>query len=163
MHVSNSGPPQGRLWLRVAERGRTIAERRVHNRVLRAGAGLIAGLVAGSAGFGKIDAVGIGFATEPGGADLAALTAPDPALAIAPESLRSALAEEAFTIAGDGENAVRLEIAALFRPAQELAGVTEAGLLAGARLYNQVLFEPVTLRPGQDVTFFWQIDFPFGH
>ena len=109
------------------------------------------------------DRVAIGFASEPGGVDLAALTPPDPALAIPPEALRSALAATAFTLAEDGENAVRLEIAALFRPAQELAGVTEAGLLAGARLYNQVLFEPVTLRPGQDVTFFWQIDFPFGH
>ena len=57
----------------------------------------------------------------------------------------------------------RTQAADRFQPTVELTGVTEAGLLAGDKLYNQVVFEPVTLRPGQDVTFFWEIDFPFGH
>ena len=51
----------------------------------------------------------------------------------------------------------------VFKPTVELVDVTEAGLRAGEKLYNQVVFEPVTLRPGQDITLFWEIDFPFGH
>ena len=50
-----------------------------------------------------------------------------------------------------------------FKPTVDLTDVSEAGLLAGDVLYNQVVFEPVTLRPGQNVTFFWEINFPFGH
>jgi hypothetical protein len=26
-----------------------------------------------------------------------------------------------------------------------------------------VVFEPVTLRVGQDITFFWEVDLPYGH
>jgi hypothetical protein len=30
-------------------------------------------------------------------------------------------------------------------------------------LYNQVVFDPVDLHLGQDVTFYWEVDFPFDH
>ncbi len=58
---------------------------------------------------------------------------------------------------------IKVIVNALFKPTVELKDVSEAGLLAGDVLYNQVVFEPVTLRPGQNVTFFWEINFPFGH
>ena len=47
-------------------------------------------------------------------------------------------------------------------PVVNLPDVTEAGLLAGEELYNQVVFEPVTMQASQNITFFWEIDFPFG-
>ena len=63
----------------------------------------------------------------------------------------------------DRPDVVQVVVSSVFHPTVVLQDVTEAGLMAGDRLYNQVVFEPVTLRPGQDVTFFWEIDFPFGH
>ena len=169
MHASNNGPAApgglalGRMTLTVRARGALVCERRAGNMVLRSGAGVIAALASGLAGAGPIDTIGIGFAREPGGAEMAALTPPDAALAIPAAALRTALSTNSFRIISDRPGAVRLEIAAVFKPSQEIAGVTEAALLAGEVLYNQVIFEPVTLAVGQDVTFFWQIDFPFGH
>jgi hypothetical protein len=58
---------------------------------------------------------------------------------------------------------VRVAITATFTPTVALDGVTEAGLGAGDVLYNHVLFDPVRLEAGQAVSFFWEIDFPFGH
>ena len=110
-----------------------------------------------------IDGIGVGFATDPGTAELTALTPPPAAAGIPAEALRSALPPTSFELVTDQANAIQVNITALFSPTQELANVSEAGLLAGSLLYNQVIFEPVTLRVGQDVTFFWQIDFPFGH
>ena len=82
---------------------------------------------------------------------------------MAKEALQSKVDPNDFIIASDQPGTIRVSVNALFKPTVELKDVSEAGLLAGEVLYNQVVFEPVTLRPGQDVTFFWEINFPFGH
>jgi hypothetical protein len=155
--------PQGHLLLVVRERGVTVARRQGTNMVLRAGATLIAQLFAGAGGAKAIDTVGIGFATEPGGAEATALTAPPASANIPPSALRTALTADAFQVVTDQPGVVQVKIAPVFAPTQELTDVTEAGLLSGTTLYNQVIFEPVALHVGQNLTFFWQIDFPFGH
>jgi hypothetical protein len=80
-----------------------------------------------------------------------------------PAALVTPLAANTFQVVTDQAGVVQVKIAAAFAPTQDLADVTEAGLLSGSTLYNQVIFEPVALHVGQSVTFFWQIDFPFGH
>ena len=45
----------------------------------------------------------------------------------------------------------------------DLDAVSEAGLLSDDTLYNQVVFEPITLKAGQEISLFWEIDFPYGH
>jgi hypothetical protein len=77
-------------------------------------------------------------------------------------ALETALPASAFTIATDRPGVVTVGISAVFRPAVDLADVTEAALASAEPLYNQVVFEPVALRVDQNVTFFWQIEFPFG-
>jgi hypothetical protein len=143
--------------------GRTVAERGARNIVLRSGASLVAKLFAGAPGVTAIDTIGIGYAANPASAELIALVPPPADLDIPAEALRTALPPESFAVATDRAGAVQVRITATFRPTRELPKVTEAGLLAGNTLYNQVVFEPVTLTKGQDVTFFWEIDFPFGH
>jgi hypothetical protein len=155
--------PRGYLRLAVHRDGAIVARRQGSNLVLRAGALLIAQLFSGAAGAKPIDTVGVGFATDPGGAELTALTPPPGTSNIPATALRTALAPTSVTLVTDQADVIQVKIAAVFKPTQDLAGVTEAGLLSGTVLYNQVIFEPVTLHGGQDVTFFWQIDFPFGH
>jgi hypothetical protein len=128
--------PQGRLLLLVRERGATVARREGSNMVLRAGATLIAQLFAGAGGAKAVDAVGLGFATELGGAEATALTAPPASANIPPAALRTALAADAFQFVTDQAGVVQVKIAAAFAPTQELTGVTEAGLLSGTTLYN---------------------------
>jgi len=142
--------------------GDLVAERQARNLVLRSGASVIASLFAGGPDAAPINAVGVGFAQEAATPETTSLTPPEDGN-IPPEALRTALTPDSFQIVTDLPNAVRVSIQAVFKPTVELAGVTEAGLLAADKLYNQVVFEPVTLRPGQDVTFFWEVDFPFGH
>jgi hypothetical protein len=149
--------------LLVRERGLTVAHRRGRNMVLRAGATLIANLLTGAGGAKAVDTMGIGFATEPGGAEATALTPPPASANIPAVALRTALTTSAFQVVTDQAGVVQVKIGAVFSPTQELTDVTEAGLLSGDTLYNQVIFEPVALHVGQNVTFFWQIDFPFGH
>jgi hypothetical protein len=143
--------------------GRPVAQRKAGNIVLRSGAALVAKLFAGAAGATPIDTIGIGYASNPASAELIALVPPPADLDIPAEALRTPLPPESFAVATDRAGAVRVRITATFQPTRELPKVTEAGLLAGDTLYNQVVFEPVTLTEGQDVTFFWEIDFPFGH
>lgn len=162
--ASNNGRPVGRMILRVeAADGALVAERRAGNMVLRGGAAIIANLFTGAVGAKPIDTIAIGFAQLPGDAELIQLTPPDPAKGIPPAAVRTPLPPESFTVVVDQAGAVQVRVAARFKPTRELADVSEAGLLAGDALYNQVIFEPVTLSTGQDVTLFWQIDFPFGH
>ena len=153
----------GRLLLAVCQAGETVVRRRAQNIVLERGAHLLASLFAGADGTGPIDRMGVGFAQEAADVTTTGLKAPDdPDIPAA--ALSSAVEADDFTIATDPDaRLVRVTVAALFKPSTELKGVTEAGLFAGERLYNQVVFEPVTLHPGQDVTLFWEIDFPFGH
>jgi hypothetical protein len=155
--------PRGRLHLRVCDTsGALIAERRTRNIVLRQGAAIIASLFAGQAGALPINTVKVGFGQEGATAETTALVPPDDTT-IPVSALTSAIAPTDFTLVTDKPNSVQVLVSSLFRPSQELTNVTEAGLMAGDKLYNQVVFEPVTLRPGQDVTLFWEIDFPFGH
>jgi len=162
MH-SIRGCPTGRLQLSVSSTsGVLIAERRARNIVLRQGAAMIASLFSGAAGATPINTIQVGFAQEAATAELTALTPPPADPVIAPAALRSRLAATDFKVVGDRPDSIQVLVASVFKPTVELANVTEAGLLAGDKLYNQVVFEPVTLRPGQDVTFFWEIDFPFG-
>lgn len=152
--------PRGRVRLVVRDAaGAAVAERSAANIVLRQGAAIVAGLFAGAAGSQPVDEVQVGFGREVLDAGATSLTAGD----VGRELLRSPIPADAFKIVGDRPDMVHVTIASVFRPTAQLDDVTEAGLLAGDRLYNQVVFEPVTLRPGQDVTFFWEIEFPFGH
>jgi hypothetical protein len=152
----------GRLRMTVQGPGGTrLAERRAGNIVLREGAAIVAGLFAGDPAATRIDTVQVGFGTDVADADATALTAPPDGVDAA--AVKSPIALEDFTITTDGESFVHVGVSATFTPSVELTNVTEAGLLAGTRLYNQVVFEPVNLRVGQDVTFFWEIEFPFGH
>jgi hypothetical protein len=146
----------------VRDRGTLIIERRARNIVLRQGAAIIAGLFSGASGSSPINQVQVGFAMEGATVETTTLT-PPPDASIPKEALVSLVTPANFQIVGDRPDAVQVLIASVFKPTVELKDVTEAGLLAGDKLYNQVVFEPVTLRPGQDVTFFWEIDFPFGH
>lgn len=154
---------RGRVRLEVRQAGEPVAARTAGNVVLAGGAQIVASLFAGADGAGPIDRVAVGFAQE--GADVGATGLTPPADgAIAAAALSSPLDKAQFTISTDDDaRQVRVSIAARFTPTVDLEQVTEAGLLAGERLYNQVVFDAVTLRVGQDVTFFWDIDFPFGH
>jgi hypothetical protein len=140
--------------------GELIAERRVTNIVLRQGASLVAKLFAGAADSSPITHVQVGFARESATPETIALK--EPPVTVAPAALRTAVPRESFKIIADQPGAIKVAVNATFRPTVELKDVSEAGLMAGSVLYNQVVFEPVTFRPGQDVTFFWEVDFPFG-
>jgi hypothetical protein len=132
-------------------------ERRATNQVLAGGAGLVAGLFSGQATT-PIDRVNVGFGTGPLGTDGTAL---QPGTAD-PATLTGPVAAGDFTVT-TADDVVRVAITATFTPTVALDGVTEAGLGAGEILYNHVLFDPVRLEAGQAVSFFWEIDFPFGH
>lgn len=151
--------PQGRLLLTIRDaNGAIVATRAARNRVLRGGAEVIASLFAGARNT-PIDRVRLGFGQATVDPTANALTPPPEA--IPPERLQATLKPEDFTVRA-GEDKVTVDVAAPFEPQQDIAGVSEAGLVSGDVLYNQVIFEPVTLRQGQVVTFFWQIEFPFG-
>jgi hypothetical protein len=151
----------GRLTLSVlSPEGCIIARRCASNLVLRKGAGIIANLFAGVPGSVPINQIQVGFGTDTGSPELTALTPPAGGIPIA--SVRSPLTPAAFQIATDKPGSIQVSVTAVFKPAIDLPDVTEAGLLAGEVLYNQVVFEPITMRAGQSITFFWEIDFPFG-
>jgi hypothetical protein len=149
-----------RLEVRVAG-GRLLTCRAAANAVLRGGAELVARRLSGLDAE-PFTAVAVGFGTESANAGATALTPPTDAT-IPASALSSPVTAAAVKVATDRPDAVLLSLTTVFHPTVTLTDVTEAGLLAGDRLYNQVVFEPVTLQPGQDVTFFWEIDFPFGH
>lgn len=155
--------PQGRLHLRIASAGGVVAERRARNLVLTGGAEVVARLFAGRPEAASVNKLRVGFGDRPAGVDAVGLTPPPPDAEIPPEALEATVAADDFTLVTDGDaRLVRVSIATTFAPSEDLDGVTEAGLLAGETLYNQVVFDPVDLRVGQDITFFWEVDFPFG-
>jgi len=159
---------KGRMYLKVlSPAGKVLHERSAENIVLRQGAAIVARLLSGAAGAVPINAVQVGFGLEAATAEALVLTPPPPpvppAAPIPPEALRAVVAADSFSVVTDKPDAVQLLVSSVFHPTVELLNVSEAGLLAGDQLYNQVVFEPVTLRVGQDVTLFWEIDFPFGH
>jgi hypothetical protein len=158
------GPrPRGRLQLAVrAQDGQLLAERAATNIVLRQGAAIIARLFSGADSALPIDEVRVGFAKVAATPELTALT-PPATPDIPPAALSSPVIASDFTVNVNRPGSVQVLVSSVFKPTVELKDVTEAGLLAGDALYNQVVFEPVTLRPGQEITFFWEIDFPFGH
>jgi hypothetical protein len=153
----------GRLRLEVRDPDGATTSRCAENVVLQRGAEIVAGLFAGSDGSGPIDTLQVGFGVD--GADVGATSlTPPPDGGIDAAALANPVQKADFAVETDADaRLVRVSIATTFHPTVELDGVTEAGLLAGDRLYNQVVFDPVTLRVGQDVTFYWEIDFPFGH
>lgn len=154
MRMTSTAPGlRGRLYLATA----TGQERRARNSVLRSGADLVAKLFAGQLTT-PIDRIGVGFGTDPLPPDGTALRPGD----ADPATLTGSVAATDFTVT-PGDDAVRVSITATFTPTVALDGVTEAGLGAGDVLYNHVLFDPVLLEAGQAVSFFWDIDFPFGH
>lgn len=150
------------LTLRSPE-GVLVAERRARNVVVRGGAEIVARRFAGVPDGAPINEIRVGFGLESVDPEAVGLTPPPPEAGIPAEDLRSNVLAEQFTIETGESGFVRVRVAAVFSPNRELENVSEAGLFAGDKLYNQVVFEPVTLRPEQDVTFFWEIDFPFGH
>lgn len=144
---------RGRLRLVTA----TGVERNVPNQVLQSGAELVAKLFSGQLTT-PIDRISLGFGDGP-------LEPTDTALrpgTANPTTLRSPVAPDDCTVTIEGES-VRISITATFTPTVVLREVTEAGLGAGDLLYNQVMFDPVTLDEDRPVSFFWEIDFPFGH
>lgn len=145
--------PCGRLRL-VAAGG---VERRGSNSVLAGGAELVAGLFSGRLST-PVDRINVGFGTDPIGPSGTALRPGD----ADPATLTGPVGAADFTLT-TGDDVVRVSITATFTPTVVLDGVTEAGLGAGEALYNHVLFDPVRLEAGQAVSFFWEIDFPFGH
>jgi hypothetical protein len=154
---------RGRLRLDATSPDGRTTSRRATNLVLAAGAQVVAALFAGAAGAKPIDRVGVGFGTESADVNATALTPPPDGL-IPADALSTPVVPDDFNLATDPDaRFVRVSVTTTFKPTRELPDVTEAGLLAGDGLYNQVVFEPVTLHDGQDVTFFWEIDFPFGH
>jgi hypothetical protein len=159
---SHVGQITGRMQLTVRSAdGQLVAERRAENMVLRRGATLIASLFSGAAGASPINQIQVGFATDSGTAELTSLTPADPPIPLA--ALRSSLKPEDFQIITDRPNEIQVSISSVFHPTLDLTDVTEAGLLADEELYNQVVFEPLNLHTNQDITFFWQVNFPFGH
>jgi hypothetical protein len=132
-------------------------ERLAPNSVLPAGAELVARLFAGQLTT-PVNRVNVGFGTDPLGPTDTALRPGG----VDPANLTSPVGPADCTIAVD-DDIVRVSITATFTPTVDLDGITEAGLGAGDVLYNQVLFDPVNLEAGQAVSFFWEIDFPFGH
>jgi hypothetical protein len=148
-----------RLTVHGADGG-LLAQREARNQVMRNGAKLVAQLFTGKSSQ-PINRLQLGFATEEAALDKTALTPPDPPLAIA--ALSSPIAADAFTIDATLSNFVRASVNAIFVPTVPLVNVSEAGLFAGDDLYNQVVFEPISLNPSQNITFFWEIQFPFGH
>lgn len=151
-------PPQGRLTLTIcAADGRLVARREARNLVVKGGAQLIADLFSGKAAT-PIDRVRVGFGKASAAVASDRLDAPQPH----PPNLEAPLTKENFTVDVTGQTAVSVRISAPFTPSADVAGVTEAGLFAGNILYNQVVFEPINLAVGHVITFFWQIDFPFG-
>jgi hypothetical protein len=157
-----AGKPLGRLTLTVrASDGSVVDSRQARNIVLRGGAELIARRFAGVDGTGPVDRVRVGFGHDVAAADTTALTPPADGTVPA-SALETALPASAFTITSDKPGVVSVAVSAVFAPTVDLTDVTEAALASAERLYNQVVFEPVQMRVGQNVTFFWQIDFAFG-
>jgi len=160
--------PQGRLTLTIRDaEGSIVAERHAQNRVLRGGAQLIAGLFAGKVTTGGINRVRFGFGTDPLPPDAIDVrprfVIPEPPLlpfmVLNPEMALTW--NDHFTI-DDGPESVIVHVRAPLTPADSVEKVSEAGLFAGNVLYNHVLFEPVDMTVGQTITFFWEIEFPFG-
>jgi hypothetical protein len=150
--------PQGRLLLTIRDaNGEVVTTRAAKNRVLRGGAQVIANLFAGARDV-PINKVRLGFGQASIDPTADQLTGSQTVPAAA---LESELKPEHFTVSV-GDDRVAVDVAAPFNPTQAIDNVSEAGLVSGDVLYNQVIFEPVSLRTGQVVTFFWQIDFPFG-
>jgi hypothetical protein len=153
-------PPQGRLTLTIRSRnGELVAERHARNLVVRSGADLIARLLSGGPGATPINFVRFGFGDH-ATPDATVLT--PPVEEIPPTALEAAIAPASFSIDGGTDGMVKVNVSVPFNPTQDISGVTEAGLFAGQTLYNQVVFDPVTLTTGQVITFYWQIDFPYG-
>lgn len=151
-----------RITVRSAD-GAVLALREARNQVLRNGAKVVAQLFSGKSAQ-PINRLQLGFATQEAAADATALTSSNPPLPpLPPAALSSPIAPAAFTIDTTPANMVRLTANTVFTPTVPLANVSEAGLFAGNDLYNQVVFEPISLDPSQNITFFWEIDFPFGH
>jgi len=145
-----------------SETGGVLGVRRAENIVLRQGAAAVARLFAGADGAQPITHVLVGFGTETVTAEATGLTGPSGDPLPPASALRSSVAPGDFTVVTDQPDIVHVLVTSTFVPTVELADVSEAGLLAGDTLYNQVVFEPITLRVGQNVSFFWEIDFPFG-
>jgi hypothetical protein len=161
--MSSTKGPQGRMTLQIrSAEGAPVAERHATNIVLQRGAELVAKRFAGVTEAGPIDRVQVGFGTEAAEVGATALTPPEGE--VDPGALDSPVEADDFLIETDSSaRVVRVSIAATFKPTVDLDNVSEAGLLAGQQLYNQVVFEPVDMRVGQDITLFWEVDFPFGH
>ncbi len=164
---SQSSAICGRMLLQVqSASGETVSTRRASNIVLRQGAAIVATLFAGAAGTQPITHIQVGFGRETVDAETTSLTTTPAAPLPNPpsqEALRSPIAQSDFTVVTDKPKTVQVLITSIFTPTVELVDVSEAGLMAADKLYNQVVFEPITLQTGQDITFFWEIDFPFGH
>jgi hypothetical protein len=129
---------RGRMRLVAQPHGGGPALRRsASNIVLRGGAELVARRFAG-ADAAAIDRIGVGFGQTAADVGATALTPPADA-AITPDALLSPVAPGDFQIATDRPDVVQVTLASVFHPTVELPDVSEAGLFADDRLYNQVV------------------------
>lgn len=151
---------RGRLVIAETAGAVRHVHRRAGNMVLRQGAVAVAALFTGAATARPITALRVGFGEGTIDPETTALTPPEGT--IPPEALQTAIAAAAFSLRTDLPDIVQVAIAAPFQPSVDLPRVSEAGLIAGETLYNHVSFEPLDLEAGREITFFWEIDFPFG-
>jgi hypothetical protein len=152
---------RGGMRMEVRDGQGLVTVREARNIVVQAGAELVARRFAGL-DCPPIDRVRVGFGRAV--ADVAATALQGPATGqFDAAALQSAVAPADFTLATDRPAVVIVSLSSVFHPTVDLPDVSEAGLFGGDHLYNQVAFEPVTLRVGHDVTFFWEIQFPYGH
>lgn len=148
--------------------GATLARRRAHNAVMRAGADLIARLFAGSGS--PITHFGVGISDTPETETFTTATLTNAAGGGAEPlqgATEAAIPAEAFTIDVDEtRRVVRVRVRGTL-PAEAAVGtVREAGLVSRqgetAVLYNRVTFAPMAKGADHELTLFWEVDFPYG-
>jgi hypothetical protein len=161
---------RGRLHLEVHDESRQrVGARDATNAVMRAGAGLLAALFAGSGN--PITHMGVGTNDEPEPGDFSRTALANEAVGGTPPltgATEVAIAAEAFTTEIDEPHRlVRVRVRATMPAAAAIGTVREAGLLSRtsdteATLYNRVTFAPIVKGDDHELTMFWEVEFPYG-
>lgn len=172
---------EARLHLvqRDARTGRSIAERRAKNTVMRGGAELIAGLFDGSVTT-PVNAMAVGLDADPSDppyeATALTVTAGDgtvllerPAAALATDAVTTDVDTETFRVVLTIHGVIPADRAVSPDAETDSVEIGEAalGVLAAdgeslERIYNRVVFEPLPKRRDHELAFYWEVDFPYG-
>jgi hypothetical protein len=170
----------GRMRLDLISPGGGIAaRRRATNSVMQGGAELIADLFRGSAAT-PVNGMAVGTSSEPPAPPFttSALTTTHGDGTLALDRFAVPLAANAMSvevlpdlfkvrvrvravIPADAANSPDPQVASV-EIGEAALGVLAADGLSLARLYNRVVFEPVAKTRDQELTLYWDIDFPFG-